>query len=179
MSKRDEERGRFIERMRLEGVPEHVTRLVMRHAATLTRLAEAQCNGDYPADNGERDTVCCDTCGTAWAPEAFKRSGPFRVACWQCGWRDTWSHNLRRTAAARALWGKLPVDSLHAEHGTSLHVTTEARCPDCRMSDRVKALLAPYNVEPKFQGDPRGAVVKLKVPSGKTDDWGQEGLCVP
>jgi hypothetical protein len=33
--------------------------------------------------------------------------------------------------------------------------------------------------EPIFQGDPRGATVKLKVPSGKTDDWGATGICVP
>ena len=25
----------------------------------------------------------------------------------------------------------------------------------------------------------RGAVLKLQVPSGRTDDWGQEGICVP
>ena len=30
-----------------------------------------------------------------------------------------------------------------------------------------------------FQNDPRGAVVKLAVPSGKYDDMGKEGLCVP
>lgn len=30
-----------------------------------------------------------------------------------------------------------------------------------------------------FQGDPRGATVKLQVPSGYTNDWGQEGICVP
>ena len=30
-----------------------------------------------------------------------------------------------------------------------------------------------------FQGDPRGAVVKLAVPSGRTDDLGREGMCVP
>lgn len=28
-------------------------------------------------------------------------------------------------------------------------------------------------------GDPRGCVLKLKVPSGAYDDWGGEGLCVP
>jgi len=27
--------------------------------------------------------------------------------------------------------------------------------------------------------DPRGCTVKLKVKSGKTNDWGQEGICVP
>ena len=36
-----------------------------------------------------------------------------------------------------------------------------------------------YNITPVFQGDPRGATVKLKVPSGKTNDWASEGICVP
>lgn len=29
-----------------------------------------------------------------------------------------------------------------------------------------------------FSGDPRGATVKLVLPSGFTNDWGQEGVCV-
>lgn len=44
---------------------------------------------------------------------------------------------------------------------------------------RIAKRLAPFNVVPDFQGDPRGACVKLKVPSGRTDDWGRVGLCVP
>lgn len=39
--------------------------------------------------------------------------------------------------------------------------------------------LQPFGITPDFSGDPRGAVVKLKLPSGRTDDWGQTGLCVP
>jgi hypothetical protein len=39
--------------------------------------------------------------------------------------------------------------------------------------------LQPFGITPDFQGDPRGAVVKLKVPSGRTDDWGKTGICVP
>jgi hypothetical protein len=34
-------------------------------------------------------------------------------------------------------------------------------------------------IEAKFSGDPRGATVKLKMPDGRYDDWGQEGICVP
>jgi len=30
-----------------------------------------------------------------------------------------------------------------------------------------------------FSGDPRGITVKITVPSGKTDDYGREGICVP
>lgn len=32
---------------------------------------------------------------------------------------------------------------------------------------------------PLFQNDPRGAVLKIRVPDGFTDDWGREGICVP
>jgi hypothetical protein len=32
---------------------------------------------------------------------------------------------------------------------------------------------------PCFSSDPRGATVKLKVRSGKTNDWGEVGVCVP
>lgn len=32
---------------------------------------------------------------------------------------------------------------------------------------------------PVFSGDPRGATVKLKLPSGRTNDWGNTGICVP
>ena len=46
-------------------------------------------------------------------------------------------------------------------------------------ADRIDELLRPFGVVPVFGGDPRGACVKLKVPSGRTDDWGQTGLCVP
>ena len=30
-----------------------------------------------------------------------------------------------------------------------------------------------------FSGDPRGSTVKVTVPSGRTNDWGHEGICVP
>jgi hypothetical protein len=32
---------------------------------------------------------------------------------------------------------------------------------------------------PVFNGDPRGATVKIRVPSGRTNDWGGVGICVP
>lgn len=30
-----------------------------------------------------------------------------------------------------------------------------------------------------FHGDPRGSTIKITVPSGRTNDWGKEGICVP
>lgn len=48
-----------------------------------------------------------------------------------------------------------------------------------RIVARVRAILAPHGCEAVFSGDPRGAAVKVRVPSGATDDWGGVGICVP
>jgi hypothetical protein len=55
------------------GVPYHVARKLLRYGATLHRLAEAQCNGDYPADNGERKVVACTRCESMWVRSSMVR----------------------------------------------------------------------------------------------------------
>ena len=49
------------------------------------------------------------------------------------------------------------------------------------LEKRIKAIVAElgpgFNVV--FGGDPRGCTVKVVVPSGRTNDWGKEGICVP
>ena len=53
-------------------------------------------------------------------------------------------------------------------------------CPEHRAERRVVDACKPYNVVPSFDGDPRGAVVKLKVPSGRNNSFGGGGwICVP
>jgi len=68
-----------------------------------------------------------------------------------------------------------PTCSNRGNHG---HVSRSSMKVD-RLESRVAATLRPYHVTPIFSGDPRGAVLKLKVPSGRTNDWGKEGICVP
>lgn len=102
-------------------------RAILRNAATHGRLAVAQCNGDWPADNGERKVKECDECGSCYVPSSF-RGGV---------------------------------------------------CPDCNVERRIKKQCEQFSIVPIFQGDPRGCTVKLKLPSGYTDDWAKEGLCVP
>lgn len=45
--------------------------------------------------------------------------------------------------------------------------------------DVIRNVCAATGCEAIFSGDPRGACVKLKVPSGRTDDWAKTGICVP
>jgi hypothetical protein len=55
-------------------------RLMLRYAATLQRLAEAQCNGDWPADNGQRETATCQSCDRSWVPVAMMRAPTLATA---------------------------------------------------------------------------------------------------
>ena len=124
------ERGRFIEIMRQEGLGEGPSRLLLRYAATLQRLAEAECNGDWPCDNGERKTEPCARCQSGYVRSAMKKTRDGLV------------------------------------------------CQDCRTEDRVRALLERHEgFSPYFQGDPRGAVLKVQVPSGRDASW--DGVAVP
>ena len=121
-----QDRDEFIALAVGEGLTVETTRLLLRHATTIERLAVAACNGDWPADNGERKTKVCSQCESLWAPSSFRKGV----------------------------------------------------CPDCREEQIVKALL-PDGYTALFNGDPRGCTLKITVPSGRTNDWGRDGLCVP
>jgi hypothetical protein len=50
---------------------------------------------------------------------------------------------------------------------------------EARIVARVEKLCELIGCKPIFQGDPRGNTLKIQVPDGYTNDWGNEGLCVP
>ena len=120
------ERDEFLNIIQSEGMDYTTATRMLRYASTLNRLATAMCNGDWPADNGERKTVVCTQCGCGWARSSFRKGV----------------------------------------------------CPDCRTEQLVKDAL-PQGYKAVFSGDPRGCVFKIQVPSGRTNDWGKEGICVP
>jgi hypothetical protein len=43
----------------------------------------------------------------------------------------------------------------------------------------VVAMLKPYGIRPIFCHDPRGASIRLVLPTGRTNGFGGEGYCVP
>ena len=65
------EREAFLTAGARVGLSDDVMRIILRHARTLARLAEAQCNGDWPADNGQRRVEPCAKCGDLWAPSTL------------------------------------------------------------------------------------------------------------
>jgi hypothetical protein len=68
------ERDEFVAIMAGDGMDLDTVRAVLRAAATIDRLAVAVCNGDYPADNGERKTRECPECAGNWSPGSFRRN---------------------------------------------------------------------------------------------------------
>lgn len=123
------ERDQFIAVCVANGLTVDDARAFLRMATTADRLAVAQCNGDWPADNGERQIKTCPDCEIGWAPSSF-RAGV---------------------------------------------------CPDCRLTARIEARAEACNIKVLVNGDPRGFVVKLILPSGSYNSWGgpEHGWGVP
>ena len=59
---------------------------------------------------------------------------------------------------------------------TSAQVKQDAAC-----QRRITAACHPWGITPTYNGDPRGAVVKLLLPSGTWNSFGgrEDGFCVP
>lgn len=68
-------RENFIAEMAKAGVSVTDSRHILRNAATLERLAEAACNGDWPCDNGEREVKECPECACYFVPSVIAKAG--------------------------------------------------------------------------------------------------------
>lgn len=150
------ERERFQVAMEAEGMTREISRRILRHAQTIQRLSEAECNGDWPCDNGERKVIFCARCEAGYVKSSMV---------------------LTRSHAAKP--GTLICPNCRAQNLVRewCHAATVTLCatvnPPLR-PDHATPIFAPI-----FRGDPHGACVELKVPSGRTDDGAREGVCVP
>jgi hypothetical protein len=66
-----------------------------------------------------------------------------------------------------------------AETACNRELTVREIRKDEKVQMDILEILAPHDCSAKFSGDPRGCVVKIIVPDGYTNDFGQEGICVP
>lgn len=89
-------------------------------------------------------------------------------------WRDDRGPRHKLSTLDRAFCGEEEPKRL-AKHWPNVTCST---CRSLRL-EQIVAEKLPKGFGVKTQGDPRGAVLKITVPSGKTNDWGREGICVP
>lgn len=76
----------------------------------------------------------------------------------------------------------LRVSKRHArfqELGCYRGLSVAEEAAERRCEDPIRRLCRGPGCEPVFSGDPRGCTVKLRAPSGRADDFGGTGLCVP
>lgn len=150
---------------------ESFARRLMHRAKTLHRIAEMECSvemSETEAKRIERQSdrkqelieEDCKTWGTVW--RVSKQDGPeYPVRVQFVDW-DNKDAPTPNDAGCYA-W-------MHEHHSSSVSHAIE--------HEGYKIEEVPV-IEPVFQGDPRGAVVKLRLATGYTDDWGNTGLCVP
>ena len=128
---------------------------LLRWGRTYGRLAEAECNGDWPADNGERRTRECSTCQTPWAFGAVRvvvcdvQEPRIRYECPSCRAERI----IRETCEG---FGKAVVDG-----------------PPGRFFAEASRVVA------HFQGDPRGYTVRLQIAGAPLDAFERPALAVP
>jgi hypothetical protein len=172
------ERDEFIAKAVSEGLTLDVTRRLLRYASTLQRLAVAQCNGDWPY-NGDRDRPSrvfespghLDVTG-AWLPSEGETEASKKAIE---------RHDRRYTVCPKCETGGVNKSAMRTTSDKSLVSVPRPMkvCPDCRTRELVKALLHSENtgrecvnskcpcftqIKPVFNGDPRGAVLRLATP---------------
>ena len=65
------------------------------------------------------------------------------------------------------------------EAACNRELTMRERTREARLEQQIQNFCKSHGIKPVFSGDSRGATVKLQFPSGRTNDWGQVGICVP
>ena len=196
------ERDTFIAQASREGLGMYTIGKLLRYATMLQRLAEAQCNGDYPY-NGDRDRrMPTQPFGGAFieSEEALAK------------WRERWDKQYTvcpKCEASGVAKSALRTSSREWDRPEEWkpNQTKHRRakvCPDCRTQELVTATLTEAGVfhvpgciegrvvtqcirpdcgfiKAHFGGDPRGAVLVLETPGYPwSDDGGKgRGLYVP
>jgi hypothetical protein len=160
------ERERFIQTMQVEGMAPEIARRILRHANTVQRLSVLACNGERrlyvpcPASYAGREELCL--CDK---PDGQHEKIP-PVAI-ELARAKRLIREWCDRAASSCTCGRIKGDP-------------PGHRPTC----------ARRRFVPIFDGDPRGACTKIKVPSGRSeaswrvrerryDNLGGEGICVP
>lgn len=160
---------------------------LMRFGTTLQRLAEAQCNGDYPYANGAPWTdVMSDERKARLLGECERCDDPSSVGTWVRA-RMVKGSKCEACKGKRGIFQRNP-DAVREQNATGEVWRRCANCngrghmlvcPDCRTTERALAFVAQLDTgcaaedcngiqscphgtwTAEFQGDPRGAVFSI------------------
>ena len=154
------------------GVSADDSRRFMRLGSTLHRLAEAQCSGYWPADDGNRPSTVCGAQPLPTYRLIHYNAQGFALKATP----DTYARSADATAKAATLTPRPHVVRYYADQPdapgcgrywapSSLRKTKGYKCPDCCASDAIRALAEACGLVAHIQGDPRGGILYL-YPAG-------------
>lgn len=180
------DRDEFLSTLAREGVDAATARLILRHAQTYKRLAERECNGDdwqsddlvpCPLTNADPARFC-RYCGGPPARVTASYTGPAlldRQVVTVGGGRRSDPLGGEQAATSGG-WASISILTPIVTHGRVSRSTLRMEA----LEARITSLCSRAGIVPAFSGDPRGVVVKLRLRSGKANDFGGEGYyCVP
>ncbi len=104
--------------------------------------------------------------------------------------RERFIVTMRTAGMPRLIAKKILLHAQTIQRGAELACSSDAAersmVTSARAERLIRAWCALISAEdprpafvPVFHGDPRGACVKIRVPSGAYDDTSREGICVP
>ena len=132
------EREEFMVKASKEGISTDTARRLLRYAATLQRLAEAQCNGDWPY-NGDRDRPSkarnAEGEELDWSVRERARWDARYTVCPKCEASGVAKSALKTSSECRTT--PSGVRTTGDKLGNLVKV-----CPDCRTQELVNTLLA-------------------------------------
>ena len=195
------DRENFIVTMQAEGMSPAIAGRILNYARTLHCIAELECSSEAaardrvpcPATVSYKKYECCCNFGYQTpgehsdVPRVSARSKRVEYAVRQlCAsvpkrWRVTRDGKVCYIAPAEPITDAALLAYGGKSDETHAWKWLHAACPSSidHATKHEGYKIEHIGVVPIFNGDPRGAVLKLSVPSGRTDDWGQEGICVP
>jgi hypothetical protein len=144
---RQKEREEFISIMSQEGVRLDVARAFLRAGASLHRIAELECSSEA----ADRDRVRCPG-----KPRTPRQPEPAGCLC-----RDYGSYDPDATTGGKS-----------SPHGTVPRIAVRGAQIEARLQKIAKA----NGLGVITGGDPRGAVLIVTLPSGRSNDWGGRGV---
>ncbi len=173
---RDEFIGVIVSELPHDGSAQHtykqgvaLARLILRNAATIRRCATDACSSEA----ADRDRVQCP---------AVKSGRDADCACDCYKWTlwfspRKWAHFDTEAEALAVLNSNPKPGAVVTQHCDTPRVQIEIM----RARQRIERACQPWGIKPNFSYDPRGACVKLLLPSGRWNSWGgkEEGYCVP
>lgn len=182
MKQKTSDRDHAIRNMARLGITPRDQARLLRLGATLHRLAEAECNGDWPCDNGERPTSVCGAAPVIGYRIKRQEPDPYRPGFTREVWQSETVHKTHGEAAGEVTPTSHRVVKVYTDQSanadgcgayyapSALRKSRGYLCPSCCAEEDAGKIAASYKLRAVVNGDPRGGVLYLVPQDASRED---------